>query len=145
MKNQSLNAIIRAQTPPEILSEIATIPMQHVAIGWEYEEHPPHQIAQLWVLDFRRCLEPACAEYRIWNRTHLFTAGACNVDWGVNPRATPLGKVAEFVVDGELPPGKKLLEILREFAKIEGCDWARHMIAALHSGHFYVHGEHYWL
>ena len=48
------------------------------------------------------------------------------------------------MVDGELPAGKKLVKILREFAKIEGCDWARHMIAALHSGHFYVQGEHYW-
>jgi hypothetical protein len=48
------------------------------------------------------------------------------------------------MIDGELPAGKRLVEILREFAKIEGCDWARHMIAALHSGHFYLHGEHYW-
>ena len=101
MKNPPLDAIIRAQTPPEVLSEIATIPMQHVAIGWEYEEHPPHQIAKLWVLYFRHCNDPASDEYRIWNRPQLFTTGACNVDWDVNPRATPLGKLAEFMVDGE--------------------------------------------
>jgi hypothetical protein len=59
--------------------------MQHVAIGWEYEERPPQQISQLWVLDFRRCNDPACDEYRIWNRTHLFTTGACNVDWASTP------------------------------------------------------------
>jgi hypothetical protein len=31
-----------------------------------------------------------------------------------------------------------------QIADAISCDWTRHMIAALHSGHFYLHGEHHW-
>lgn len=60
------------------------------------------------------------------------------IDWkdGRNPRHTPLGMIAEMGFDGTLPKGNDSVNILGQFAKIEGCDWALQMIAALKMGTF---------
>lgn len=59
-------------------------------------------------------------------------ATGCNLaDWMVNPRSTPEGVFAGLLFDGHIPSGKQLGPVLKEFAKIEECAWARRQLAAL--------------
>ena len=78
----------------------------------------------------------------MWWWPLISTHGACFADWGTNPRHTPLGMFAEMAFDGTLPQGDDLIRLLAQFAKIQGCDWAHHMIAALRCGDFILNGEH---
>ncbi|MFL6764532.1 MAG: hypothetical protein ACJ8FO_04975 [Sphingomicrobium sp.] len=137
--NTSLHREIAARTPADV--SIGVIPVERAAICWDHDSLG--QIRNFHVLHFDRALDPQTEEHRLWNAARC-TNGACFVDWGVNPRHTPLGIFAEMAFNDTLPAGEALGAVLTEFVKIQGCDWAQHMLAALLSGVFIVNGEHLW-
>lgn len=121
------------------LEDVGTIPIECAGICWgkeaDYKKH--HPVNDFRVVDLREARQAGTEAYAIW-QSAAFTDGACLLEWknGRNPRYTPLGKFAEHGFDGTLPKGEAFVRMLAEFAKIEGCDWALHMIAALQMGNF---------
>jgi hypothetical protein len=67
---------------------------------------------------------------RLW-RTAEATDGACTMYWLRNPRHTCLGFFSTMCRDSTIPKQQDFERVLREFAKVRECDWARHMLAAL--------------
>jgi hypothetical protein len=60
------------------------------------------------------------------------SGGACSADWvtGEDPRSSPEGIFIEMLHVGFVSPDA-MLQALEEFGKIETCEWARTMAAAL--------------
>ena len=118
--------------------DVATIPTHRAVCCWDRE----NANASFRFLDFDKALDRETQESRIWDKAES-TLGACVADWkeGRNPRHTPLGRFAEMGFDGHLGSGDKFVRVLEEFAKVEGCNWAVHMLAALHMGTFLVNNE----
>jgi hypothetical protein len=125
--------------------DVGSIPLEYAGIGWEIERRGRQSfskpIEDLHVVDLRGARNRNSAVGRLWMAA-CSTDGATNRGWaeGDNPRQTPLGKLAEMAFDGNLPKGG-FMRLLHEFAKIEGCDWALHMIAALRMGDWVVRDE----
>lgn len=119
------------------LVDVSTIPTDRAGIAWDANPRMPGQpIRDLEVVDLIEVEDDdkkgiGSAASAVW-WTSRCTSGAGIAAWNKgNPRYTPLGKFAEIAFDGELPSGKEFVDLLGQFAKIEECDWARHMIAAL--------------
>jgi hypothetical protein len=117
------------------VTEAGSIPLAHAGICWnlERERRPGEPIEDLTVVNFG----DGGREDPRW-RAAVSTDGACMLEWkeGRNPRHTPLGMFAEMCFDGTIPRGMGFDRLLKEFAKIEGCDWALQMLAALRMGQF---------
>lgn len=118
------------------------IPATRALIWWDCENNV---VTEFLVLDSRLVWgKYVTHESRLWDRDG-YTSGACYTDWMINPRHTPLGLFAELAFDGRLPKGQALIPILKQFARIKGCDWAGHMLAALRSGDFIMLGQHVYV
>ena len=129
---------IREKT--ENLEDAGAIPLDRAGICWDIGQRRAQRqgpITDMHVVDLEDARARRGEDGLLWERATM-TGGACLLDWkeGRNPRHTPLGKFAELCFDGEMPSGDDFFRLLREFAKIEGCDWALHMIAALRMGDF---------
>jgi hypothetical protein len=117
---------------------VASIPYEHAGVCWDlerkYDSAAPRN--DLHVVDLRLARSADTNERAVW-KPAASTAGACTTYWKErrNPRHTPLGMFAEMAFDGTLPKGTDFVNVLTEFAQIEGCDWAVHMLAALHMGY----------
>ncbi len=117
------------------LEGVGTIPEEFAAICWDVRRTRDFSgpVRDMHVVDFRKTETDGTLECRVWNAAGS-TAGACLSDWGISPRHTPLGKFAELCFDGKMPKGEDFVRLLKQFAQIEGCEWAVHMLAALHMG-----------
>ena len=120
------------------IPDVGSIPLMEAGICWGLTEREKWSdpIEDLRVVNFKQALIEGTEERGVWKAARS-TGGACMKEWkdGRNPRSTPLGNIAEMAFDGKLPKGEKFVEMLMEFSKIDGCDWALHMIAALKMGH----------
>jgi hypothetical protein len=73
---------------------------------------------------------PAAKDLKTWERAE-YTHGACWEEWMERPRFTPEAYFAERCHSGSMPSGEEFLDLLKQFARIKECDWARAMLAAL--------------
>ncbi len=122
------------------IADVGTIPMDKAGLCWDITSRETGPILDYHVVNLDAAEAGHNPDANLWDRAGS-TNGACMADWGRNPRSTPLGKFAELCFDGELPSGHHFVRLLREFAKIEGCDWALHMLAALHMGDFILDND----
>jgi hypothetical protein len=116
--------------------ERGTIPLDRALCCWTANDG-----TDFVFLDSEKVRIEGTPEAKLWDNASS-TLGACVHDWleGRNPRHTPLGRFAEMGHDGQLGAGKEFVRKLEQFAKIEGCEWAVQMLAALHMGQF-LHGD----
>jgi hypothetical protein len=123
------------------LTAVGSIPLKHAGVCWDMERTRNYSGPRndLHVVDLRKAQAtsktPDESQQSIWSSAGS-ASGACHMEWTGqrNVRHTPLGMLAEMGYDGTMPKGVDFVKMLSEFAKIEGCDWALQMIAALHMG-----------
>lgn len=113
------------------IADVATVPLARAGLCWDITEREHGPVIDLHVVNLDEAEAGHRPDATLWDAAGS-TNGACLADWGRNPRSTPLGIFAELCFDGDLPRGQQFVRLLREFAKIEGCEWALHMLAALH-------------
>jgi hypothetical protein len=111
-----------------------SVPLAKVGLCWDFTDKEAGKVIDMHVVNLDEANAGHPPDANLWDAAGS-TSGACVADWGRNPRSTPLGKFAEMCFDGNLPSGQHFVRLLCEFAKIEECDWALHMLAALHMGH----------
>jgi transcriptional regulator with XRE-family HTH domain len=120
-----------------------TVNAEDAGIGWNLDD-TAEDASDLRVIDFKKYRDRNATREDViaWRRAGS-TMGACLSEWMENPRHTPEGLFAGLLYNGDIPTKEKLIPVLREFAKIRECDWARMMLAGLYSPDLYIGGEGY--
>ena len=94
-----------------------------------WSDHPVSgRVADVWVSTTDQSLEAFTEEYfsARWNNV----VGNCDVAWLEDPAYTPEAVFGEMIETG-FHDRTNLVGALRQFAKIDSCDWAQRMLGRL--------------